>query len=72
VTSNDSADRLALNRGLPTTAADVAALRRLGAPRPIDLEAYLRFLQAIGDVPADLLRTRRGPKGPPFELRPRE
>ena len=28
------------------------ALRRLGAPRPIDLEAYLRFLQALGAAPA--------------------
>jgi len=70
--SSDSADRLALNRGLPTTAADVAALRRLGAPRPIDLEAYLRFLQALGAAPANRLRARHGPKGPPFELRRRE
>jgi len=59
---------MALDRGLPTTAADVAALRRLGAPRHLDLEDYLRFLQALGAPPVSLLRARRGPKGPPFEL----
>jgi hypothetical protein len=60
------ADHLALDHGIPTTADDVAALRR--PPRRVELAEYLRFLAAVADTPGALPR-RRGPMGAPFELR---
>jgi hypothetical protein len=50
--------------------------RRLDHPSVANLdniqEAYLRFLLALGAAPTNLLRARRGPTGPLFELRQRE
>jgi hypothetical protein len=57
-----------LERDLPTTAEDVAALARLRHPRPPTPEAYLEFLRQLGDPPAEVLRRRRGPRGEPFTL----
>jgi hypothetical protein len=60
------ADHLRLEYGIPTTADDVAALRR--APRRVDLTEYLRFLDAVAAAPG-AVRRRRGPVGVPFQLR---
>lgn len=68
MSSSGSADRLDLARDLPTTAADVAALRRAAAPRPAPLDAYLRFLAGMEPPPLSALRGRPGPRGEPFRL----
>jgi hypothetical protein len=68
VRSSDSADRLALDRDLPTTAADVLALRQARRTAPIGLDAYLRFLGQLAPPAPGVLRARRGPTGPPFTL----
>lgn len=64
---------LDLERGLPTTAADVAALRRgrarYDAPSAAETAEYLRFLEALPAPSAADLRRRPGPAlGPPFTL----
>lgn len=66
--SNGSADRLDLERDLPTGEADVAALRRLAHRRPMTLEEYLRFLAALDPASPAILCARRGPRGEPFRL----
>ena len=58
---------LDLERDLPTTAEDVAALaamRRL----PVSAAAYEQFLRSLGDLPYEALLARSGPRGEPFEL----
>lgn len=58
---------LDLERDLPTTAEDVAALaavRRL----PMTPAAYEQALKSLGDLPYEVLLARRGPCGEPFEL----
>lgn len=64
---------LDLERGLPTTPADVAALRRArapsGPPSAADTAEYLRFLASLPQPSAAELRSRPGPaQGPPFRL----
>ncbi len=62
-------DRLPLDRDLPATAEDVAALervRRLPAP---DTATYLEFLLCFEPTSTEPLRTRARSSGPPFELR---
>jgi len=60
---------LDLERDLPTTAEDVAALRRAKTILRLDLESYLRFLRQVPAPTASSLRTKRGPRGDrPFEL----
>ena len=62
-------DRVPLDRELPATAEDVAALeraRRLAAP---DTATYLEFLLSIAPTSTETLRARARPSGPPFELR---
>ena len=68
-TSNDSPKALDLERDLPTTAEDVAALKRLrGIPR-LDGEGYLRFLASFEPPSHAELRSRKGPWGEePFSL----
>jgi hypothetical protein len=67
--SNDNLELLDLERDIPTTPDDVAALRRAGLPGPVDLEAYIRFLERLGSPSPSQLRSRRGPRGDrPFEL----
>jgi hypothetical protein len=68
MSSSGSADGLDLARDLPTTAADVAALRRAAAPRRIGLEEYLRFLARLDPASPGALRGRPGPRGAPFRL----
>lgn len=60
---------LDLDRDLPTTAEDIAVLRRLRyTPRPIDFATYLRFLASLPEPTWEQLRAKRGPHGEPFEL----
>ncbi len=67
--SNARSERLDLARDLPTTAEDVEALRRIGAIRLPNLEAYLRFLGQLPPCGHDRLRGRRGPRAEqPFTL----
>lgn len=68
MTSSDSADLLRLDRDLPTTAEDVAVLRRLRYGARLGLDEYLQALGALTPPTVDTLRARRGPAGPPFDL----
>lgn len=65
--SKRNPDFLELEKDLPTTGADVEALRR-HRPRAMGWEDYLRLLAALPPSP-DTLRARPGPRGDqPFEL----
>ena len=65
--SKPCSEPLDLDRGIPTTAADVAALRAL--PRVVlDGEAYLRFLALFQPESSEELRNEPGPSGEPFRL----
>jgi hypothetical protein len=70
MSSSGSADPLDLARDLPTSPADVAALRRAPATRPVELSDYLRFLAWLEPLPPGPLRERPGPRGEPFRLGP--
>lgn len=67
--SSDRSEMLDLERDLPTTAEDVAALRRVRMLPPLDLDSYLRFLAQL-PPPAVVERRpeRRRKEMPPFEL----
>jgi hypothetical protein len=65
--SNDRSELLELDRGLPTTARDVEALRALRYPRLTD-EQYVRFLAALATPDRALLAGKRGPRGEAFSL----
>ena len=67
MTSKGRSNRLNLERGLPTSELDVAALRALRYPRMTD-EVYLRFLATLGTPDAAELRRKPGPRGEPFRL----
>lgn len=68
MSSSASSRLLDLDRGLPTTPADVEALRRL-APRRIGTAEYLEFLRLFEPKEPAALRERPGPSGPePFRL----
>jgi hypothetical protein len=67
MSSSDSFE-LDLERGLPTTAADVEALRRLSQSQSVSTEQYLRFLACLTPATPAALRGRPGPQGPPFVL----
>ncbi len=66
--SSGSPEYLSLERDLPTTADDVAALARFRAIAPEAFSVYLRFLAGFPSPPLAVLRARRGPCGAPFEL----
>ena len=67
--SRDRFEALDLEKGLPTTKEDVAALRRIRQSGPVlSAEEYFRFLSALPQPSADDLRQRRGPRGEPFRL----
>ena len=67
--SNDRSDALDLDRDLPTTAADVAALRAARPLGRLDLTAYLEFLAHIPDAGgAERRMARREAADAPFEL----
>ena len=66
--SNDPSEKpLDLERGLPTTPEDVAALWRL-KDRPIETRDYLAFLATLPPPTYEELRARPGPRGTPFTL----
>jgi hypothetical protein len=62
---------LDLARGIPTTRADIEALRRIRAARRLSTEDYLRALAQLPAAPTALtpLRRRRSFGGEPFRLR---
>ena len=67
--SNEPSRELDLERGLPTTAEDVGALRRARQLDPLDLAGYLRFLAALPALSDDALKSKRCPTGDqPFQL----
>jgi len=69
MSSNDRSERLDLARDLPTTAEDTEALRRVRAVGPLDLEAYLRFLEQLPPRTPGELRAKRGPRADrPFAI----
>ena len=67
--SSRDSDLLDLERGIPTTPADVLALRRVKHSRRLSTEDYLR---ALGCLPELSLEARRSRKrvhgGEPFRL----
>ena len=67
-TSGDSAELRELDRDLPTTAEDVAMLRRLRPGQALSFDDYLQGLAALQPSPAVSLRSRSGPSGAPFDL----
>ncbi len=58
-----------LERGTPTTPADVQALRRRPSP-PMSPEEYLGFLSQF-EIPQAALRARKSTVGERFSLRPK-
>jgi hypothetical protein len=67
----DRPEPLDLERDLPTTPADVAALRRARTKnRRLDFDAYLDFLAALNPADPAALHARKGPRGAPFRLPP--
>jgi hypothetical protein len=65
--SNDPSEPLDLERGLPTTPEDVAALWRL-KHRRVETRDYLAFLASLPAPTCEELRARPGPRGAPFTL----
>jgi hypothetical protein len=63
-----SSDPLDLDHGLPVTAEDVVAQRRLQAPPFTSAGEYLDFLDALPAPTYEELKARRGPRGEPFVL----
>ena len=62
---------LNLAQGVPTTAEDVAALRKVRAARRLTTERYLMVLTSLQTPPLEVLRARKRARGgEPFRLRP--
>jgi hypothetical protein len=60
---------LDLDRGVPTTRADVEALRRVRRSRCLSTEQYLLALARLPVPPPEVLEARRRAKGEqPFRL----
>jgi len=71
MTSSSSRSELNLSRGVPTTAEDVAALRRVRAARRLTTEQYLRSLTSLQAPALEVLRSRKRARGgEPFRLPP--
>jgi hypothetical protein len=71
--SVERADWLDLGRDLPTTAEDIAVLRRLRRHEAMDLDSYFRFLMNFPPATVEELAARKGPRGPElFALPPHE
>ena len=67
--SKESSKLLSLDRDMPTSAADIAALRRSRRDRIHDLKSYLEFLAGFPARSTRELSSRKGPAGTkPFEL----
>jgi hypothetical protein len=65
--SSKRSEPLDLERDLPTTAEDVAALRRIRDSRRISFADYLRFLSRL-ELPAAARRRKTHEGQEPFEL----
>ena len=73
MSSAERPDWLDLERDLPTTAEDVAALRLLRRHTAMDLDSYFRFLRSFPAATVEELAARKGPRGrEPFTLPPIE
>ena len=67
--SSGDSDLLDLERGIPTTPADVLALRRVKHSRRLSTEDYLRALARLPERPPGTRRSRkRVYGGEPFRL----
>jgi hypothetical protein len=67
--SSRDSDTLDLERGIPTTPADVLALRRVKHSRRLSTEDYLRALARLPALPLGARRSRqRVYGGEPFRL----
>lgn len=66
--SEEPSEYLDLEKGLPTTPADVAALKRLRSRPPLTTPEFLRFLASLEPPTWLALRSRTGPRGEPFRL----
>jgi hypothetical protein len=68
MTGSSRSSDLDLGR-IPTTPADVAALRRVRETRRLTTEEYLRALARLPAPPLEALRTRKRARGgEPFRL----
>lgn len=66
---SNRAEPLDLDRGLPTTAADVAALRGIRESRRLTTEDYLAALARLSPLTPEQQSARRHPRGDqPFRL----
>ena len=73
MSSTERPEWLDLERDLPTTAEDVAALRLLRRHPTMGLDSYFRFLRSFPAATVEELARRRGPRGSePFALSSRE
>ena len=71
MSSAERGEWLDLERDLPTTPEDVAALRRLRRHSAMDLDSYFRFLRSFPAATVQELSARKGPRGhEPFALPP--
>jgi hypothetical protein len=67
--SSTPRSELNLTQGVPTTAEDVAALRRVRAARRLTTEQYMRALASLQAPPLEVLRARKHARGgEPFKL----
>lgn len=61
-------DLSALENDLPTSAADVEALRRARAASSMTPSDIVRALEQLGTLSPERRRARPGPRGEPFDL----
>lgn len=67
--SSKPRSELDLGRGVPTTAEDVAALRKVRAARRLTTVQYLQTLASLQPPPSEVLRARKRARGgEPFRL----
>lgn len=65
-----ASDLTTLEADLPTTPADVEALRRARNASRMSPADIVAALEQFGTLPAGELRSRPGPRGEPFSLPP--
>jgi len=65
-----ASDLSSLSADLPTTPADVEALRRARAASRMSPEDIAVALEQLGTLSSERLRSRPGPRGEPFTLSP--
>jgi hypothetical protein len=68
MSSRERSEPLDLERGLPTTRADVVALRRIRGLGTLPTAAYLSALASLPRPSWETLRARPGPRGEVFDL----